>query len=93
MLLQPPTILGAADMAGARRRLGVIAQGFGLTTAEINAAIDDPAGAERARRLHQSAQAFNIASTPSFVINGQRYQGPLSPRALAQALNAAGAAP
>ncbi len=87
---QQQTIFTETTMQGVMRRLVAIGEGFGLSAAEVNAAINDPAGAARVRRIVQGAEAFHIHGTPSFVINGQRYEGPLSGRDLFAALDAAG---
>jgi protein-disulfide isomerase len=87
---QQPVFLAETTMEGVRRRLIEIGQGFGLTSAEVNAAITDPEGGARARRIGEGASAFNITRTPSFVINGAPYSGPLSGRDLFAALDAAG---
>jgi len=87
---QQEAIFAEANMQGVLRRLVAIGEGFGLTAAEVNAAINDRSGAERIRRIVDGAAVFDIHSTPSFVINGARYEGPLSGRDLAAALDAAG---
>lgn len=86
---QQQTIFSESNMQGALRRLVAIGEGFGLTATEVNAAINDRSGAERIRRIMEAAQAFHIHGTPSFVINGQRYEGPLSGRDLFNGIEAA----
>lgn len=87
---QQQTIFTETTMAGVLRRLVAIGEGFGLTATEVNAAINDRSGAERIRRIAEGAETFHIHGTPSFVINGQRYEGPLSGRDLFGALDVAG---
>lgn len=86
---QQQAIFSETTMGGIRNRLVAIGEGFGLTAAEVNAAITDRAGAERAHRFVASATAFNITGTPAFVINGALYQGALSGHDLFAALDAA----
>lgn len=86
---QQEAIFSETTMGGVRNRLIAIGEGFGLSAAEVDAAITDRAGAERSRRFVESAGAFNITSTPAFVINGALYQGVLSGLALFAALDAA----
>jgi len=86
---QQQTIFGETTMQGVLRQLVAIGEGFGLSAAEVNAAINDRAGAQRIERIMQGAAAFDIHGTPSFIINGARYQGQLSGRDLFAALDAA----
>lgn len=88
---QQEAIFSETTMGGVRNRLVAIGEGFGLTAAEVNAAITDRAGAERAQRFVAGASAFNITGTPAFVINGALYEGALSGADLFAALDAAGA--
>ena len=87
---QQQAIFTETSMEGVRRRLIAIGEGFGLSAAEVNAAITDHEGAARVRRIVEGSRAFNITATPAFVIDGERYDGPLSGRDLFAALDAAG---
>jgi len=87
---QQPVIFAETTMEGVLRKLVEIGEGFGLSAADVNAAIADPEGGRRAQRIVAASRAFNITGTPSFVINGQRYGGDLSWAGLSGALDAAG---
>jgi protein-disulfide isomerase len=80
-----------------QERLGLplyeeLMQAQGLSPGELRTAIESGAYEERIRNDFQGGVRSGVNGTPSFFINGQRYDGPADLRAMADALGEAIAA-
>ena len=76
---------------GVRAKLIEIGGAAGLSDQQVTECINDQAGAERIRRLVEAGRSDGVTGTPTFVINGTRYEGAPDYENLARALDAAGA--
>jgi protein-disulfide isomerase len=74
-------------------RLALVSLGgeWGLTEAQVMAALTDEAGVARIRRSIAEAQARGVTGTPAFFLNGERIADPAfhTPQGMARVLNAA----
>jgi protein-disulfide isomerase len=61
----------------------------GLTPEQTMACIADEAGSERIRATVEGAREFNVTGTPTFVINGQKFEQPPTYENISRALDAA----
>ncbi len=89
---QQRAMFASGTMEGVRAKFFEIGGAAGLSEEQVTQCISDPAGAERIRRIIEGAQQFNVTGTPTFVINGQKYEQAPTYEALSQALDAAAAA-
>jgi protein-disulfide isomerase len=71
MLERQREILTAGSADGVRARLLQIGQQAGLSAEAIEACINDPTGAERARAMAEMAQADGATGTPTLILNGE----------------------
>jgi len=78
--------------ADAGRRYFVnLGQAAGLTQEQVLQCISDEAGAERVRRMVQAGERDNVTGTPTFLINGTKFEQAPTYENLSRALDAAGA--
>jgi protein-disulfide isomerase len=74
-------------------RLALVSLGgeWGLTEAQVMAALTDEAGVARIRRSIAEAQTRGVTGTPAFFLNGERIEDPAfhTPQGMARVLNAA----
>jgi len=83
-------ILDTGTNLGVRDALLALGRGWGLSDAEMLAAMQDEAGASRVRAMmEEGVERFGIQGTPSFVINDQLFEGRETYEGLAEALDAA----
>lgn len=74
---QQQAIFASGSMEGVRAKLIEIGGAAGLSEQQVLECISNEAGAERVRRIVDSAQReFNITGTPTFVINGRKVEDP-----------------
>lgn len=88
---QQQATFAAGSMEGVRRKLLEIGTATGLSEAQIEQCINDPAGGARIRRIVDGSRALNVNATPTLIINGVKYDGALNWEGLSAALDAAGA--
>jgi protein-disulfide isomerase len=89
---QQNATFASGSMEGVRRKLTEIGEAAGLSETQINECINDAEGAARIRRIQESSREHNVTGTPTLIINGAKYDGPLTWEGLQGALDAAGAA-
>jgi protein-disulfide isomerase len=68
---QQRAILATGSNAGARDALLALGRGWGLSDAEMLAAMQDEAGAARVQAMVADGHGRGVSRTPSFVLNGQ----------------------
>lgn len=74
---QQQAIFASGSMEGVRAKLIEIGGAAGLSEQQVLECISNEAGAERVRRIVDSAQReFNITGTPTFVVNGRKVEDP-----------------
>jgi protein-disulfide isomerase len=88
---QQTAMFATGSIEGVRAKLIEIGGAAGLSEQQVTECINDQAGAERVRRLVEAGQRDGVTGTPSFVINGTRYDGAPTYEGLSRALDAAGA--
>jgi protein-disulfide isomerase len=88
---QQQAMFSTGSIEGVRAKLIEIGGAAGLSEQQVTECINDQAGAERIRRLVEAGQRDGVTGTPSFVINGTRYEGAPNYENIARALDAAGA--
>lgn len=69
-------ILGTGSMAGVLNALLATGAEWGLTNAQVMAALNDPAGVSRIERSIAAASAAGVTQTPSFSLDGELEQDP-----------------
>jgi protein-disulfide isomerase len=81
---QQAAIFESQDLWGGLLKIG---QGFGLTEAQFTAALQDKAGLDAVNaRVEKATERDKIQFTPTFFVNGQRYEGGLPIETLAGAI-------
>ncbi|MBN8608110.1 MAG: DsbA family protein [Caulobacterales bacterium] len=73
---QQRAIFATGSMEGIRRKFVEIGAAAGLSEEQVVQCISDEAGGERARRIMEGAEAFNVTGTPTIIINGQKIEDP-----------------
>jgi protein-disulfide isomerase len=73
---QQRAIFATGSMEGIRRKFVEIGAAAGLSEEQVVQCISDEAGGERARRIIEGAEAFNVTGTPTIIINGQKIEDP-----------------
>ncbi len=74
---QQQAIFASGSMEGVRAKLIEIGGAAGLSEQQVLECISDESGAERVRRIVESANnEFNITGTPTFIINGRKVEDP-----------------
>jgi protein-disulfide isomerase len=86
---QQQAIFATGSMEGVRAKLVEIGGAAGLSEQQVLECISDEAGAERVRRIVDGAD--NVTGTPTFVINGTKFEQAPTYENLSRALEAAGA--
>ncbi len=87
---QQRAMFASGTMEGVRQKLIEIGGAAGLSQEQVMTCISDEAGADRIRATVDTAnREFNVTGTPTFIINGTRYEGPPTYEAIARALDAA----
>jgi protein-disulfide isomerase len=83
-------MFATGTMEGVRQKLIEIGGAAGLTEQQVLDCISDEAGAERIRNTVDAANSnFNVTGTPTFILNGAKYEGPPTYEALSRAIDAA----
>jgi protein-disulfide isomerase len=88
---QQTAIFATGSMEGVRAKLIEIGGAAGLSEQQVLECIGDEAGAERVRQHVEAGESDGVTGTPTFVINGTKYEGAPTYEDLARALDAAGA--
>lgn len=88
---QQRAMFATGTMEGVRQKFFEIGGAAGLSQDQVTQCINDETGAERIRRIIQGAEAFDVTGTPTFVINGTKYEQAPTYEALSHALDAAAA--
>jgi protein-disulfide isomerase len=87
---QQQAMFATGTMEGVRQKLIEIGGAAGLTEQQVLDCISDEAGAERIRNTVDAANSnFNVTGTPTFILNGAKYEGPPTYEALSRAIDAA----
>jgi protein-disulfide isomerase len=87
---QQRAMFATGTMDGVRQKLIEIGGAAGLSQEQVMQCIGDQAGAERIRNTVETAnREFNVTGTPTFVLNGTRYEGPPTYEGIARAIDAA----
>ncbi|GAN00221.1 periplasmic thiol:disulfide interchange protein DsbA [alpha proteobacterium U9-1i] len=73
---QQQAIFATGSMAGVRDKFIEIGGGAGLSEEQVMQCINDPAGAERVRRIGEGASQFQVTGTPTLIINGEKTTDP-----------------
>lgn len=88
---QQAAMFATGSIEGIRAKLIEIGGAAGLSEQQITQCINDQAGQERVRRLVEAGQQQGVTGTPTFFINGARFEQAPTYENLARALDAAGA--
>lgn len=88
---QQRAIFASGSMEGVRAKLIEIGGAAGLSEQQVLDCIGDEAGAERVRQHVAAGESDGVTGTPTFVINGTKYEGAPTYEDIARALDAAGA--
>ena len=84
---QQDAIFQSEDLWGGLLKIG---KGFGLTEAQFTAALQDKAALDAVNaRVAKAAERDKVEVTPTFFVNGQRFEGGQSIEALAAAIDKA----
>jgi protein-disulfide isomerase len=87
---QQRAMFATGTMAGVRAKLLEIGAAAGLSPEQVEQCIADEAGVTRIRETVETGnREFSITGTPTFVINGTRYDGAPTYEAISNALDAA----
>lgn len=87
---QQRAMFASGSMEGVRQKLIEIGSATGLSQDQVMQCISDEAGAERVRNTVETAnREFNVTGTPTFIINGTKYNGAPTYEGLSAALDAA----
>ncbi len=86
---QQQTMFASGTLEGVRAKLIEIGGAAGLSEQQVLECISDEGGAERVRRIVESAD--NVTGTPTFIINGTKFEQAPTYENLSRALEAAGA--
>ena len=73
---QQTAMFESGTAEGIRQKLVEIGGASGLSEQQVIACISDSAGAERARRIVESGQQFQITGTPTLILNGRKLESP-----------------
>lgn len=87
---QQQAIFASGTMEGVRQKFIEIGAAAGLSQEQVMQCISDEAGAERVRNTVDAAnREFNITGTPTFIINGVKFNGAPTYENLSAAIDAA----
>ncbi len=87
---QQRAMFATGSMEGVRQKLIEIGSATGLSQDQVMQCIADESGAERIRNTVETAnREFNVTGTPTFVINGTKYDGAPSYAGVSAALDRA----
>jgi protein-disulfide isomerase len=87
---QQRAMFATGSMEGVRQKLIEIGSATGLSQDQVMQCIADESGAERIRNTVETAdREFNVTGTPTFIINGVKYDGPPSYTGVSAALDRA----
>lgn len=87
---QQRAMFASGSMEGVRQKLIEIGGATGLSQDQVMRCIADETGAERIRNTVDTAnREFNVTGTPTFIINGVKYDGQATYSGLSAALDAA----
>lgn len=73
---QQRAIFATGSMAGVRDKFIEIGASAGLSQEQVMQCINDPAGAERIRRIGEGAAQFQVTGTPALILNGEYLRDP-----------------
>jgi protein-disulfide isomerase len=88
---QQSAMFATGSIEGVRAKLIEIGGAAGLSEDQVTQCINDQSGAERIRRMVEAGQREGVTGTPTFFINGTKYEGVPDYANLSRALDAAGA--
>jgi protein-disulfide isomerase len=88
---QQQAMFSTGSIEGVRAKLIEIGGAAGLSEQQVTECINDQAGADRARRLVEAGQRDGVTGTPTFIINGTKFESAPTYENLSRALEAAGA--
>ena len=88
---QQQAMFATGSIEGVRAKLIEIGGAAGLSEQQVTDCINDQSGAERIRRLVEAGQRDGVTGTPTFVINGTKFEQAPTYENLSRALDAAGA--
>jgi protein-disulfide isomerase len=88
---QQHAMFATGSIEGVRAKLIEIGGAAGLSEQQVTDCINDQSGAERIRRLVEAGQRDGVTGTPTFVINGTKFEQAPTYENLSRALDAAGA--
>ena len=86
---QQQAIFATGSMEGIRGKFIEIGGAAGLSETQVMQCINDPAGAERVRRIAEEAARLNVTATPTFFVNGQKLEEAATYENLARRIDAA----
>ena len=88
---QQAAMFATGSIEGVRAKLIEIGSAAGLSEQQVTDCINDQQGAERIRRLVEAGRQDGVTGTPTFVINGTKFEQAPTYENLSRALDAAGA--
>jgi protein-disulfide isomerase len=88
---QQRSMFASGSIEGVRAKLIEIGGAAGLSEQQVTDCINDPAGAERVRGMVEAGQRDGVTGTPTFLINGTKFEQAPTYENLSRALDAAGA--
>jgi protein-disulfide isomerase len=88
---QQAAMFATGSIEGVRAKLIEIGSAAGLSEQQVTDCINDQQGAERIRRLVEAGRRDGVTGTPTFVINGTKFEQAPTYENLSRALDAAGA--
>jgi len=86
---QQRAMFATGTMEGVRQKFVEIGGAAGLSEDQVMQCINDQQGAERIRRIIDGAEQFNVTGTPTFIINGSKFDQAPSYENLSHAIDAA----
>jgi len=87
---QQQAMFATGTMEGVRQKLIEIGGAAGLSQDQVMQCISDESGADRIRATVDAANRdFHVTGTPTFILNGTRYEGPPTYEAMSHAIDAA----
>jgi protein-disulfide isomerase len=87
---QQRAMFASGTMEGVRQKFVEIGGAAGLSEDQVMQCINDQHGADRIRRIIDGAEQFNVTGTPTFIINGTKFDQAPSYENLSHAIDAAG---
>jgi protein-disulfide isomerase len=88
---QQSAMFASGSIEGVRAKLVEIGGAAGLSEQQVLECVNDQSGPERVRRLVEAGQGEGVTGTPTFFINGTRFEGAPTYENMSRALEAAGA--